>query len=107
MSEVKRVVRSESDAKVHRTMIWIFGFVVFAGGSAFFYKLYEFFTDLTSSDGLRFAGSHLLTYCLVAGGFLFLLAYSFMTGHFGDIEDAKYKLMESEIDYDNREFGKN
>ncbi len=105
MTKIERLQRSKSDQKVHRVMIWLFGFVVFTGGSAFFYKLYEFFMDLTASNGLRFAGSHLLTYCLVAGGFLLLLVYGFMAGHFSDIEEPKYKLMEMEMDYDRQEFG--
>lgn len=98
------VPRGEKDSRSHRVMIWLFGFVVFAGGAAFFYKLYEFFVELTSPDGLRFAGSHLLTYCLVAGGFLLLLVYSFMSGHFSDIEEPKFTLLETEIEYDNQEF---
>ncbi len=105
MSSVQRTQRDESSQSMHRVMLWIFGFVVFSGGAAFFYKLYEFFLDLTDSDGLRFAGSHLLTYCLVAGGFLLLLAYAFMSGQFSDIEEAKYELMEMEIGYDREEFG--
>lgn len=106
MKDIDRVERTGLDSKVHRVMIWIFAFVVFSGGAAFFYKLYEFFLDLTDEDGLRFAGSHLLTYCLVAGGFLLLLAYGFITGHFSDIEEAKYSLMETEIEYDREEFHK-
>lgn len=89
----------------HRVMVWLFGVVAFLGGSAFVFKLYEFFEDLSSSEGLRFAGSHLLTYCLVAGGFLLLLAYAFANGHFSDIERPKIDLLEKEKSYDREEFG--
>ena len=105
-TEIDSEGRGKGEAKFHRLMIWLFGFVVFAGGAAFFYKLYEFFLDLSSADGLGFAGSHLLTYCLVAGGFLLLLAYGFITGHFTNIEEPKHSLMEMEENYDREEYEK-
>ena len=93
------------DARLKNVMLKFFGVVVFLSGVTFIYKLYEFFHDLTDSDGLRFAGSHLLTYVLVAGGFGLLLIYGFMKGHFSDIEKAKYEMLEKEEDYDRQEFG--
>ena len=93
------------DRKVRRVMTWILGVVVVFSGLAFFYKLYEFFHDLTDTEGLRFAGSHLLTYCLVAAGFLLLLTYAFLKGHYADIEKPKYELLEQEDRYDQHEFG--
>ena len=86
-------------------MTWIFGTVVVLGGLAFFYKLYEFLHDLSAQEGLAFAGAPLLTYCLVAGGFLCLLAFAFIKGHFSDIEKPKYDLLETEIRHDLDEFG--
>lgn len=97
---------ARTDAKLHRTMVWILGFVVIASGLAFVYKLYEFFHDLTNSDGLRFAGTHLLTYCLVAGGFLLLLLYAFLKGHFSDIERPKYELLDWEDRHDRATGGR-
>ena len=85
-------------------MLWIFAFVIVCAAIAFGWKLYEFGHDLFASDGLRFAGSHLLTYVLVAGGFFLLLLYCFMRGHFADIERPKYELLETERDHDRREF---
>lgn len=87
----------------HRFFLWFFAVVVFAGGSAFVYKLYEFLHDLTAKDGLHFAGSHLLTYILVAGGFLLLLAYGYLRGHFAKIESPKYEMLENEIKHDREE----
>lgn len=101
----KREQETPSQLRFRRIMTWIFGGVVILGGTAFFFKLYEFFQDLSAQEGLAFAGSHLLTYCLVAGGFLSLLAFAFLRGHFGDIEKAKYELMESECRHDREDFG--
>lgn len=89
----------------HRFFLWFFVFVCLMGGCAFVFKLWEFFLDLTDEDGLQFAGSHLMTYCLVAGGFLLLLTHSLMRGHFSDIEKPKYDLLASEERYDREEFG--
>ena len=85
-------------------MLWIFGFVVVAGALAFGWKLYEFAADLLDDDGLRFAGAHLLTYVLVAGGFFLLLLFCFLRGHFADIEKPKYDLLDMEREHDARDF---
>ena len=79
--------------------------VVALEGLGFVYKLWEFFEDLSNSAGLRFAGAHLLSYLLVAGGFLALLGYSFLTGQFAAIEQPKHDLLQKEIERDRAEFG--
>jgi hypothetical protein len=93
-----------ADRRHLSVMLWIFGFVIVAGALAFGWKLYEFAYDLVSEEGLRFAGSHLLTYVLVAGGFFMLLLFCFLKGHFADIEKPKYDLLESEKAYDLQDF---
>ena len=95
---------SQSEHKVRRFMLWFFGFVVVAGGLGFSYKLYEFIQDLTKTEGLRFAGAHILIYLLVAGGFMLLLAFAFMTGHFANIEKAKFEMLEEQCERDRQEF---
>ncbi len=69
-------------------------------GVGFSVKLVEFADDLTASSGLAFAGAHLLTYGLVASGFLALLALCFFAGHFKDVEEPKFDLLEKERRYD-------
>jgi hypothetical protein len=96
--------RRAADRRVLVWMLWIFGFVIVAGAFAFGWKIYEFAADLLDHEGLRFAGSHLLTYVLVAGGFFMLLLFCFLRGHFADIEKPKYDLLDMEKDYDVREF---
>lgn len=89
----------------HRRWMVFFLVVIGAAGVAFAFKLYEFFYDLSQQEGFRFAGAHLATYLLVAGGFFLLLAYAFLKGHFADIEQPKYDILESEQSYDREEFG--
>jgi hypothetical protein len=86
-----------------RWTLWFFFLVIFAAGLGFSYKLYEFIHDLLAEEGLRFAGAHILTYLLVAGGFFLLLLFAFLTGHFSDIEQPKYDLLEREKELDRRE----
>ena len=102
---------SGSEGKPHPPMPrshtgWMIFFlvIVFFAGAAFFFKLYEFFYDLSSQEGFRFAGAHLGTYLLVAAGFFLLLLYGFLKGHYSNIEQPKYDLLEKEQSYDRAEF---
>lgn len=84
---------------------WVLGFFLVAigvSGVGFSVKIFEFADDLADQKGLQFAGAHLLTYACVATGFLSLLAYGFLKGHFRDIEEPKYDLLEKERRYDER-----
>lgn len=91
-------------ARGHRAWMWFFTVVIAVAGVAFAFKLYEFFYDLTSTPGFEFTGAHLLTYLLVAGGFFLLLAFSFLRGHFANVEQAKFDLLDLERAYDRAEF---
>lgn len=86
--------------------LWIGFFAVGCtlAGAGFAYKLYEFFFDVTHREGFEFAGSHLVTYALVAAGFLLLLLFAFLHGHFSDIERPKFELLERERRYDRDEY---
>lgn len=85
---------------------WLMFFLVgcTVAGIGFFYKLYEFFWALAGTEGFEFAGVHLITYGLVASGFLLLLVFGFMKGHFADIEQPKYDLLDQERAYDHADF---
>lgn len=89
----------------HRRWMIFFLVVIAAAGVAFCFKLYEFFYDLSQQEGFRFAGAHLATYLLVAGGFFLLLLFAFLSGHFADIEQPKYDILESEESHDREEYG--
>ena len=74
-------------------MLVIFSIVILGAAVAFGIKLFEFFSDFLDKGGIGFAGSHLLTYVLVAGGFLLLLLFALLSGHFSDIEQPKFDLI--------------
>jgi hypothetical protein len=80
-----------------RRLILIF-FLLAMGvaGVGFSVKIVEFADDLSAQKGLAFAGAHLLTYGLVAAGFLLLLVLCFLRGHFRDFEQPKHDLLERE-----------
>ena len=81
----------------HRGWLAFFIAVIVVAGASFAFKFYEFFYDLSSQQGFRFAGAHLGTYLLVAGGFFLLLLFAFLNGHFADIEQPKYDILDEEI----------
>ena len=87
-----------------RTVIVVFAAIIALAAAAFAFKFYEFFYDLSRQEGFRFAGAHLATYLLVAGGFFLLLLYAFLKGHFSDIERPKLDLLERERRYDHDEY---
>jgi hypothetical protein len=98
-------MQSTSGRQPLRTF-WLALFLVGSAlaGAGFCYKLYEFFWDVSSTEGFEFAGVHLVTYLLVAGGFFLLLVHGFLRGHFADIERPKYDLLEQERQRDHQEF---
>lgn len=87
-----------------RFLIAFFGLGSVSAGIGFAVKIYEFTDDLLDDHGIRFAGVHLLTYALVAVGFLLLLAFAYFSGHFSDIEAPKYDLLQEEREHDLRDF---
>jgi hypothetical protein len=85
------------------TRRFVLGFFLLAmgiAGAGFSFKIVEFADDLTAEHGLQFAGAHLLTYGLIATGFLILLVLCFLRGHFKDVEEPKYDLLEKERRHD-------
>ena len=87
------------------TRRYVLGFFLLAmatAGVGFSVKIFEFADDLADEKGLQFAGAHLLTYGLVAIGFLLLLVHSFLCGHLRDIEEPKFDLLEKERRYDEQ-----
>jgi cbb3-type cytochrome oxidase maturation protein len=86
-----------------RRFLWAFSIVlVLVAGSAFIFKLIEFFTIATTS-GPEALGSFLipvLNYLLVAGGFFCLFLWAYASGQFRDLEAAKYRMLELQEQFD-------
>lgn len=104
MSEPVPDPRPAPTGAAKRGWLIFFGIATFAAGLGFAVKVWEFTSDLLAQEGIQFAGVHLLTYALVAGGFLSLLVFCFLKGHFADIEQPKHDLIERERNYDRQRF---
>jgi len=63
-------------------------------GCMFIYKLFSFLRTIKRDELAGFAFDPIMIYAFVAMGFLFLLAWAFLTGQFKDIERAKYEMLE-------------
>jgi hypothetical protein len=94
----------QAPSGLHRFWLIVFLLGTAVAGAGFVYKLREFFWGLSGTPGFEFAGIHLVTYGLVAGGFLALLLVTFLRGNLANIEAPKYELLESERRYDHAEF---
>ncbi len=98
-------IREEPSLKM-RWFLWIFSVVlVLVAGSAFLFKLIEFYNTATTS-GPSALGSFLipvLNYLLVAGGFFCLFLWAYMTGQFRDMEAPKYRMLEMQAQIDHQE----
>lgn len=84
-------------------LVIFFGAAALFAGFGFLVKLYEFFTSLEDPDILGFAVAPLVNYALVAGGFLALLVWAFLSGQFSHVEQTKHDLLEDQERYDRED----
>ena len=84
-------------------LLWVsmIGGIV-AAGVAFVYKLAEFIFTLNSNAAQGFADVPVTVYFAVASGWLVLLAWSWKTGKFKDIEASKWDMLRQETEYERR-----
>ncbi len=86
-----------------RIFLWammVFG--VFAAGVAFVYKITEFIFTLRENEVKGFADVPVTIYFCVAGGWLLLLVYCFVSGQFRNVEQPKYDMLRQEEEYERR-----
>ena len=89
-----------------RRFLWIFSVtLVLVAGSAFIMKLIEFYATATTqgSDALASFLIPVLNYLLVAAGFFCLFLWAYSTGQFRDMEAAKYRMLELQVEIDRAE----
>lgn len=86
-----------------RVFLWVFSVIlVVTAGTAFMFKLIEFFYTATT-DGSEALASFLipvLTYLTVAAGFGCMFAWAFLRGHYSDVEAPKYRMLEMQEQID-------
>jgi uncharacterized membrane protein len=80
-----------------RIFLWVFSVaMVVTAGTAFVFKLVDFFITATS-EGPGALASFLIpvmNYLLVATGFAFLFVWAYTRGQFRNVEDPKYRMLE-------------
>ena len=89
-----------------RAFIWTFSIVLVAvAGTAFLFKLIEFFVTATTSGPSALASFLIpvLNYLLVAAGFFCLFVWAYVSGQFRDLEKPKYRMLELQAQMDRAE----
>lgn len=85
---------------IHRLTSWLVLLAVAIGGGTFLYKLVEFANTATHEDMPGFALVSVVPYLVATFGFLLLAIWAFLRGHFRDIEQPKYDMLDQEREYD-------
>lgn len=103
-----RAVPAQSDAPSPqaRRFLWFFSIaMVLTAGSAFIFKLIEFFATATTSGPQALASFLIpvLNYLLVAAGFFCLFLWAYLSGQFRDLEAPKYRMLEMQRQIDRYE----
>jgi cbb3-type cytochrome oxidase maturation protein len=103
---VRRFPGEKPPSSGTRRFLWIFSIVmVVTAGSAFLFKLIEFFVTATR-EGPTAMGSFLipvLNYLLVAAGFFLLFLWAYFSGQFRDVEAPKYRMLQMQDEIDREE----
>jgi hypothetical protein len=97
-------MRNESHpARPERILLWAAMVIgIFAAGVAFIYKIAEFIFTLNESSVQGFADVPVTIYFVVAGGWLSLLVWCFVSGQFKNVEEPKYEMLRLEEEYERR-----
>jgi hypothetical protein len=100
MSTSDQGARRERTRKIALWTVMLAGLAV--AGTAFAFKIAEFIFTIGSDEVQGFADVPVTVYFFVAAGWLCLLVWCFVTGKFGDLERAKYDMLEAEAEYERR-----
>ena len=105
-STVRKFPGERPPTRGTRRVLWIFSILMVAiAGSAFLFKLIEFFYTAVR-EGPSALGSFLIpvmNYLLVAGGFMLLFLWAYFSGQFRDVEAPKYRMLEMQEQFDREE----
>lgn len=89
-----------NDRKTKLLFIWILIVGVVFSGLAFAYKIAGFIYTLSSPDFRGTFDVSIAVYFFVAGGWAFLLTWSYLAGKFKDMESQKLEMLEQEREYE-------
>lgn len=94
---------SDPVTRRQRVVLWVAMIAGLAGaGVAFSYKVAEFIFTLGSDEVQGFADVPVTVYFVVAGGWLCLLVWCWVTGKLTELERAKFEMLEMEEEYERR-----
>ena len=77
---------------------WFAFLVVIFAGLGFSYKLSQFIRTMVNKEVQGFALVPVTTYFVVGIGYLCLFVWSYLQGHYKDVEGPKYRLLEREAE---------
>ena len=84
--------------------VWGFGVImVIIAGGGFIFKLIEFFVAFLGDHPMNFSILPVMTYLIVAAGYLCLFMWAYLTGQFKNIEGPKYRMLEMQQEIDAAE----
>ena len=82
---------------------WIVLTAVAIGGGTFCLKLYEFIRTANEGSLPGFAFATVFSYFIATAGFLCLAVWAYLKGHYHDLEEPKFRLLQNEDELDRRE----
>lgn len=104
---MRLVVRPDAEpSPTARRFLRAFSVIMVAvAGTAFLFKLIEFFFTATRSgpDSMASFLIPVLNYLLVAAGFFCLFLWAWFSGQFRDLEAPKYRMLEMQDEIDRLE----
>lgn len=98
-------VSPAKDRAQRRAVLTFFVAAITFGGCMFCFKLFSFLKTIKRDELAGFAYDPIVVYGFVAVGFLFLLAYAFLSGQFRDIEETKREMLTRFYEQEQAEFG--
>ena len=101
--QAEQCAREDSSPAVHR-FVWGFGVImVIIAGGGFLFKLVEFSIAFMGDHPMNFSILPVMTYLVVAAGYLCLFMWAYLTGQFKNIESPKYRMLELQQEIDAAE----
>ena len=89
-----------TDRNTKLLFIWILIVGVVFSGLAFAFKIAGFIFSLSSADFRGTFDVSIVVYFFVAGGWAFLLTWSYLAGKFKDMENQKHEMLAQEREYE-------
>ena len=85
--------KSQGIGRTRQGILIFFCGAITVGGCMFIFKLFQFLKTIRRDELAGFAFDPIVVYGVVAVGFLFMLAWAFLSGQFKDVEEPKYEML--------------